>query len=578
MMMARAKIHFRCVSYKNFLSTGNAFTKIQLDKSPTTLIVGDNGAGKSTMLDALCFGLFGKPFRNINKPTLVNSINGKDCLVEVEFITGNKEYRVVRGIKPNVFEIYKDGILINQDSAARDYQDYLEKIVLRLNYKSFTQIVVLGNAAFVPFMQLPAADRRAIIEDLLDIQIFSAMNSIAKERLAINKDDYSKIKYELDLLAEKIALQQKYIEDLKADKSNKIQVLRKELSDYETNLSRINTEIDSCRTNIAQQGQVSKDKLKAIEKDRDKIQKLMSKFAYAISKKKNERDFFQNNNVCPTCTQQMSPEFKHQHIETCNGKLQELVVAHTELETKDGTLSSNYMEISSALDAINALLYRIRLLEVESSAITTNMEKVKAEIRELEEQDVSKDSEQAEIMRELLKEHTEYEAKLKENLDKRQYFEVALTLLKDNGIKARIVKQYLPIINKLANKYLSSMGFFVNFNINENFEESILSRHRDNFSYENFSEGEKQRIDLALLFTWRAVAKMKNSMSTNILVLDEIFESSLDVNGTDEFLKLLQTLETDTNVFVLSPKGDILFDKFAQVIRFTKVQNFSRMM
>ena len=567
-------IHFRKIRWKNFLSTGNHFTELVLDQNNTTLVVGSNGSGKSTMLDALCFALFGKAFRSINKPQLVNSINTKDCVVEAEFDAGNKSYKIVRGIKPNVLEIYCNGQLVAQDAAVKDYQDHLEKNILKLNYKSFTQIVVLGSASFTPFMQLSASDRRAIIEDLLDIQIFSRMNGVLKDKASILKNEITEAKYDFDLKQEKIQMQVSLIETLKKDNDEKIASQKLEIVRYEMLYAESNKKCNLLRTEIKA--------LKEQVADQDKVKNKVIKYGEvrknlqsSLSKIDEDIEFYHDNDNCPTCRQGIDEEFKT-HI------TQEKSKKKTEIETAITKLEDEYTKLIERTEAIRDLMDQIdekntSLTEEQSEMLACNrqIDILKKDIERLSGSKKSIDDEKKRLTK-LNKEMKEVEKKMQSLSEEKSYYDVASVLLKDTGIKTKIVKQYIPIINKLANKYLSALDFFVNFTLDETFKESIKSRHRDDFTYDSFSEGEKQRIDMALMLTWRAVAKMKNSSNTNLLILDEIFDSSLDANGTEELMKILNMLE-GSNLFVISHKGDILQDKFSNVIKFEKVNNFSRM-
>jgi DNA repair exonuclease SbcCD ATPase subunit len=564
---------FRYVRWKNLLSTGNYFTEIKLDNTSNTLVVGENGSGKSTMLDALCFGLFGKPFRSIVKPNLINSINGKDTVVEVEFNAGNKSYKIIRGIKPNIFEIYQDGELLNQDAAARDYQEYLEKFILKMNYKSFTQIVILGSASFTPFMQLSNTDRRAIIEDLLDIQIFSTMNGLVKEKLSNNKDLSVAKKHEIDIDQQKYELKETHIKQLKQNNDEKI-------DEYELDIANNSNHIVTLETQTSEHT----DKIDTLQADvtsrldtEQKVKKfnqLETQIETNLSKYKKDVNFFEHNDNCPTCRQTIDKHFKEEEIGNLTNKITECTVGLSQLEIK-------LLEEQNKLNEISEKQKQIQELQIKIATNTTSITEIKKYIVRIEKhidelkntKDIS-DTEQKQL-EELKVKIDEAEKELKELIDEKTYYEVASGLLKDTGIKTKIIKQYLPIINKLVNKYLASLDFFVNFNLDESFKETIKSRHRDEFTYNNFSEGEKQRIDMALMLTWRAVAKLKNSSNTNLLILDEIFDSSLDVNGTDELIKILHMLE-DVNLFVISHKGDILQDKFNHVIKFEKIKNFSR--
>jgi DNA repair exonuclease SbcCD ATPase subunit len=567
-------ITFSKVRWKNLLSTGNFFTEIDLVRSQNTLIIGNNGSGKSTILDALTFGLFGKPYRKINKPQLPNSINEKDCVVEVEFSIGQKNYRVVRGIKPNIFEIYVDGKLLNQDAASRDYQEVLEKSILKLNYKSFTQIVILGSASFTPFMQLSAADRRAIIEDLLDIQIFSSMNTLLKQRLLSVKDESTQIKYDIDLAEEKIKMQLQNIEEHKKNVEYEIKKKVDEIVESEQQANVLLEEIEKIQKVIDELSSDIEDK-QSIEIKNKKLIQLESKIETNISKIIKDIEFYHDNDNCPTCKQIISEEYKNQQIEERKSKSEEQKVGLQKIQEEILSVNSRINEIYEISKKI--VNNNSEIVKHNSSLLAINkyIAKLNSEI-----DSISNRKNGNVVNEDRLKELTDNLDRLKDKMERlsndKQYLDFAANLLKDTGIKTRIIKQYLPIINKLINKYLTAMDSFINFNLNENFEESIKSRHRDDFSYHNFSEGEKMRIDLAILFTWRQIAKLKNSTNTNLLILDEVFDSSLDVGGTEEFLKLMYDIGNDTNVFVISHKGDQLFDKFRSVIRFEKKNNFSR--
>ncbi len=568
-------ILFEKVRWKNFLSTGASFTEIVLTKSPNTLVIGHNGAGKSTILDALCFGLFGKPFRRINKPQLLNSINQRDCVVEIEFKIGQKNYKIVRGIKPNVFEIYCDSILLNQDAAAKDYQDILENSILKLNYKSFTQVVILGSASFTPFMQLSASDRRTIIEDLLDIQIFSSMNNLVKERMSIVKEGLTKIKYDMVLAGEKIELQKHNIDEHKKHNDAEIDKKKKEIIESEQQIDKLNKEIVLINKHIdVMQNKIS-DKL-LVEKKSSKLLQLESKLESKLKKLDKEETFYDENHNCPTCKQDIADTFRRSQLSGINQTKGEVGLAVKDIEGQIQKANARIEEIQKIVRHIQEHNNEVVKHNSTISAVNRYIAKIQVEVGELS---IRKDNleEENQKLKDLRVELDGYNQIYKELLIEKQYNEFASNLLKDTGIKTKIIKQYLPIMNKLINKYLTAMDFFVNFNINENFEETIKSRHRDEFSYANFSEGEKMRIDLALLFTWRQIAKLKNSTNTNLLILDEVFDSSLDTVGTEEFLKLIHEIGVDTNVFVISHKGDQLFDKFRSVVKFEKKNNFSRM-
>ena len=557
--------------WKNLLSTGNQFTEIQLDRNSTTLIIGENGSGKSTILDALCFGLFGKPFRGCNKPQLLNSVNMSGCLVEVDFKIGTKSFKVIRGIKPNIFEIYISGKMYNQDANSRDYQKYLEQQILKLNYRSFTQVVILGSSAFIPFMQLRARQRRDVVEDILDIQIFSIMNILIRQKLKDIVDHIRDINYNLDLTTEKITLQENYIEDIKKNKDNILQEKIELISGNEEEVYKRTEEINKLQ-------ELSETSMESIGDENtvvDKINKLKGINERLKEKRSSTNkyiEFFENNDDCPTCEQHIDETFKTNMIVDKQGEYEKYSTGIDELVVELDKTQERH-------DAIQDIIKQIRENDAHVGSLTfsiTEMEKFNAtlqsEIEELQSGDVSKsDFKKLEKLKRSLKSFE----KQKEGLRVEQtYSEAARNMLMDTGIKTKIIKQYLPIMNKLINTYLTAMEFYVNFTLNENFEETIKSRYRDEFTYDSFSEGEKMRIDLALLFTWRAVAKMKNSTNTNLLILDEIFDSSLDSSGTDEFLKILNTLDGE-NVFVISHKQDVLVDKFTSTIKFEKIKNFS---
>ena len=565
-------IVFKKVRWKNFLSTGNNFTEIELDRNSTTLIIGENGAGKSTILDALCFGLFGKAFRNISKPLLVNSVNGSSTLVEIEFTIGTKKFLVRRGIKPNILEIYVDGKMYNQDANARDYQKHLEQQILKLNYRSFTQVVILGSSTFVPFMQLNKKYRREVVEEILDIQIFSLMNFILKSELKTLSQDIREVEYEKSLYEEKIALQEKYIKEIKKNKDKILKEKVELLSGNEEEIFMRQGENDLLNQDIDELVNSIVDKTKMDEK----LSKLNDIKSTLVEKHKNHSTmiaFFDNNDDCPTCEQHIDEQFKKQMISKKKKSANDLMTGLNELETE-------LISTKDRLTGIKDIAKTIREKEVHIAKNKSSVDQLEKfntnlqnEMNELsEESGVTKlDNNKLEELKSKLKGIDNSRSKLKEE---HIYSDAARNMLQDSGIKTKIIKQYLPVMNKLINTYLTSMEFYVNFTLDENFEETIKSRYRDEFTYASFSEGEKMRIDLALLFTWRAVAKMKNSTNTNLLILDEIFDSSLDSTGTDEFLKILNTLG-DENVFVISHKQDMLVDKFRSTIKFEKTKNFS---
>ena len=558
--------------WKNFLSTGNQFTEIQLDRSPTTLIIGENGAGKSTILDALCFGLFNKPFRQISKNQLINSVNGSGAIVEVEFDIGTKSVRVMRGIKPNKFEVYIDGNMINQDANARDYQKHLEQQIMGLNYRSFTQVVILGSSTFVPFMQLPTKARREVVEDILDIKIFSLMNFLLKNKSKELNEETRNVEYQYELTKEKVTLQEKFIKEVINNKSEIIAENHQKIFDNNFTIS--------CRQEEIWSHEADKSKLSFDAEEKIQVETKLKKLTQteaALQNRKSEHDrqiqFFQNNDECPSCEQSITESTKQAQIESRTTKIREI-------ENGIGDLQRLESEEHDRLQSILVDLETIRQHDVEIAKIRTTiveLEKfnvrLKKDIETYESGSISDDDkDKLAKLKGKIELIDEQKSKLTED---KFYIDVARNLLQDTGIKTKIIKQYLPIMNKLVNTYLSSMDFFVNFNIDENFQETIKSRFRDEFSYASFSEGEKMRIDLALLFTWRAIAKMKNSTNTNLLILDEIFDSSLDGTGTDDFLKILNTF-SDQNVFVISHKQDMLFDKFRSIVQFKKEKNFSK--
>ena len=568
-------IKFKKLRWKNFLSTGNVFTEIQLDRSPSTIITGENGAGKSTILDALCFVLFNRPFRDIKKPQLMNSINEKGLVTEIEFSIGNVEYVVRRGIKPAVFEILKNGNLIDQPGSVRDYQTQLEDTILKLNYKSFTQIVVLGNASFTPFMQLSTKDRREVIEDLLDIQIFSHMNTLLKDRVARNKTEKQEVEYQIDLLGEKISIQKDYLEKLNADVEKQKAELQAELQEWalqgltaQTQQTKALDKINELSESIANADKVNTKSAKVSE--------LMMKLHDKIAKAEKRIRFYEKHDNCPTCEQVIEATAKAKQLENTQRIAEETQSAISELEKQQVSLNEEIQYITSVQQEITTWQQHWRDCESALSTYQSNADRVKDKLSSIQSNEETEGSPSSKIQQ-LETELGAFESK-SESLSKDfEVLKIATEMLRDGGIKKKIIKQYVPIINKLVNKYLASLDFFVNFELDEEFNEVIKSRYRDEFSYASFSEGEKMRIDLALLFTWRAVAKLKNSTNTNLLILDEVFDASLDTSGCDEFLKLLQEVSSDTNVFVISHKGDVLTDKFRSQIRFEKVKNFSRM-
>ena len=566
-------IVFQNVRWKNLLSTGNSFTEVQLNKASNTLIIGDNGAGKSTILDALCFGLFNKPFRSIKKDQLINSVNQGGTLVEIEFIIGNREYLVKRGIKKNLFEIYRDGKLLNQDAKIKDYQEFLEKNILKLNFKSFTQIVILGMS-FIPFMQLRASDRRTIIEDLLDIEIFSVMNYLLRSKVTQNKDDIGTVDIALGLSENEQKLTKIMIDKLKEDKTVQIKKNKKDIEKHEEflkthkeNINQIIKKIEKLNESISDESN-TRGKIDSLHDYQRDIEKNIDKY-------EDEIEFYEKNEACNTCRQDIPKTFRKSMIENFHAKMHECGQALLKIGNVLQEKEKRIHEIDTILNRVDLQKAEIAHNQNTIDACTQYIKKVAKQNEEISQMADDIDEKKNELN--VIDKDIEIYNKEKEKLSNQKYlYELAATMLKDGGIKTRIIKQYLPIMNKLINKYLAEMDFFVSFNLDENFNESIKSRHRDEFTYDSFSEGEKMRIDLALLFTWRAVAKLKNSANTNLLILDEVFDSSLDAAGTDEFMRILNNLVKNTNVFVISHKGEILFDKFKSVLKFEKRKNFSQ--
>lgn len=576
MSNTQSGIIFEKIRWKNFLATGNNFIEVDLAESQTTLILGENGAGKSTMLDALCFALFGKAFRNINKPQLTNSINEKDCLVECEFTIGSTNYMVRRGQKPGIFEIYQNGTLFNQDSTSRDYQKYLESNILKLNYKSFTQIVVLGASNFTPFMQLSAMDRRAVIEDLLDIQVFSSMNVILKQKI---KDSESELGYcdsQIRIISEKIDLQSDHIQRIKDKDAQSIKSLEDEISNAQEQIDERWGEIQTI------DGQIKDLMSKALSKEtgevlHEKAVSIRRKVQAKMGKIKDTIDFYTENSVCPTCSQDIDDEFKNKSIAEQQERMDKLDTALDEVEVhirEQKSIMAEHREILAEAQKFNDSRTD---LQSEIRGFETYISKTQSKINA--QKDSSTDTTESETkLNGFKKEKEETESKRKHVIEDQHYLKVAETILKDTGIKSKIIRQYLPVMNKLINQYLQKMDFFVNFHLDENFKETVKSRHRDEFSYNSFSEGQKFRINIAILLAWREIARLKNSTNTNLLVLDEVFDSSLDSAGVDDFMDLLQLVSNDrTNVFVISHRGQTMIDKFDRVIEFYMKKDFTKM-
>lgn len=568
-------IHFKAVRWKNFLSTGNEFIEIQLDRTPSTLIVGQNGAGKSTLLDALSFGLFGKAHRDIKKDQLINSINKKQTVVEVEFEIGGQKFKVLRAIKPGKFEIWQNGRQINQASNARDHQKFLEQNILKLNHKSFHQIVVLGSSSFIPFMQLPAWSRREVIEDLLDINVFSKMNQILKERNATIRNNLVDIDHNLALVKTKMVGQEKYIKDLNA--INKDQIEKKEASvqEHSGRIKEIFSESKKLGTNLAAS---LKSEQTNYEKQLDQISSYKSHDQQLNTKIKSlvqEAKFYEENDVCPTCDQPIEESKKTTKIEAIKTDAASIQQEKADLDRKLSVLNTTTKSINQSIEKLRERQNKINSNNDQISLLQKEIDKIQKEINSLSGQSGDIKQAKKELNKLRGQKDTETERKLA-HVEERTYNEVIGEMLKDTGIKTKVVKQYLPVMNRFINQYLQILDFFVAFHLDENFNETIRSRHRDTFNYASFSEGEKQRIDLSLLFTWRQIAKMKNSAATNLLILDETFDSSLDVDGVENLTKILSTLDDDTNVFIISHKGDVLENKFRSKIEFWKDRNFSK--
>ena len=568
-------ILFKTIRWKNFLSTGNQYTELDFTKNTTNLIIGTNGAGKSTVLDALTFSLFGKPFRKINKPQLINSVNDKDCKVEVEFSIGNTEWKVIRGIKPAVFEIWRNDTALDQSSAALDQQKWLEQNVLKMNYKSFTQIVILGSSTFVPFMQLPAAHRREVIEDLLDIKIFSSMNMIIKEKIRQSKEDIKVLELKKESLLDKVKMQKEFIEELENRGNANINANKEKVVNLETEISSYMEENTSLEEPLYEYIR-EQDKLVGYADKLRKLGNLKGKISQKVSTITQEHKFFAENTVCPTCTQSIEEDFRINRINDAQNKAKELQSGYKELEEaikeeeererQFTTLTKEISKLTNGISQnnikINGLQRQIRNLEKEIQVLTENLANRNSEHEKLESFNKN------------LK--TTYD-ELASKKDTINYYDFTYSLLKDGGVKSKIIKKYLPLINQQVNRYLQMMDFYINFTLDEEFNETVQSPIHEDFSYASFSEGEKMRIDLALLFTWREVARFKNSVNTNLLIMDEVFDSSLDGFGTEEFLKIIRYVIKDANIFVISHKTG-LEDRFESVIKFEKVKGFSRMM
>lgn len=566
-------IIFKAIRWKNLLSTGNNFTEIKLNEKHTTILLGQSGSGKSTLLDAISFALFNRPFRNINKNQLVNMVNQKNCVVEIEFSIGTQNYLIRRGIKPTIFEIYCDNVLVNQDSHSKDYQQYLERNILKFNFKAFTQIIVLGASNFTPFMQLKPADRRIIIEGLLDIEIFSVMNTLLKQRNSTLKQAISENEFAVNLIKEKINLQEKYLDDLSKDKEDKIQENLASIERHKSDIAKLQSDNDTLRLQI-QSLETKIDFKSDLVSQIEKIRDIKTKIDSNIKKTKKEIVFYEEHDNCPTCSQNIPHDFKSSEIDKKSTKITEWQSGLTDADAALTKFLERMEEVKKIEDEMEQIRYKIGKNDSVINGINQFIKKIAKETIDLKEQQTAP-TEKSDELQKLSHEAERLENDRELQSIQKNVQDLATMLLKDNGVKARIIKQYLPLINKHTNVFLNAMNFFVSFHIDEEFNESIKSRGRDDFAYENFSEGEKQRIDLALLFTWRTIAKMKNSVNTNLLIMDEVLDSYLDTSATENVLAVLNSdMFKDTNIFVISHK-ETISDKFHKTIRFTKNKNFS---
>jgi DNA repair exonuclease SbcCD ATPase subunit len=565
-------IIFENIKWKNFLSTGNVYTKINLSKNKNTLIIGENGAGKSTILDALTFALYNKPFRKINKGQLVNSINNKNAVVELEFSLYKNKYKIVRGIKPNIFEVYKNNDLINQNADSKDYQEYLEKHILKIGYKSFCQVVVLGSATFLPFMQLPAAQRREIVETLLDLQIFTTMNSVLKDKVQKNKEDFIRTEEQKRNVEEKIIIIKKYIEKIEQESKESVEEKEKEIEKIDEIIISKKKELEKVEKEYHELSQdISNDK--KITNENTNLLLLREKINSKIDMVSEEIKFLETNDDCPTCKQRIEESFKLESIDDKNDKLKEYKDGLFILKEKIYNNEKEMQSLNESKEKLSKVKDRFRDISFDLSSTERMKKSIEAEIKSIKKKESTisneeiKDSEE-----ELVKINDIYNELVK----KKDLYSASSVLLKDNGIKSRIIKKYIPIINKLINKYLSDLNFFVKFELDEEFNEVIKSRHRDEFSYSSFSEGERMKINLSILFTWRMISQLRNSINTNLLIMDEVFDSSLDSEATEDFMKLLNEFGDKTNVFIISHKTEQLNEKFDNIIRFKKQKNFSK--
>ena len=564
---------FKKIRWRNFLSTGNVFTEIDLTKSPDTLIIGENGAGKSTLIDALTFACYNKPFRDVGKPNLLNSINDKDGVVELELKSGGVDYKIVRGIKPNTFEIYQSGILVKQDAAVKDYQTWLETHVLKMNFKAFSQIVVLGSDSYIPFMRLKQARRREVIEEILDIRIFSAMNQILKRKLQVNKEQLETNRLELTVLEERLNSLSKHQKEIQSDKEERKTSCETEIKESQNMISFLEELIETNDKEVAEIKEYTKD-YKKHEAKLKELNDLRIQITARRNKLNKENKFFEDNTQCPTCEQQIEEIFK-------DGKITKNINTIAECDSGLASLQKVIDDVTLTIKCLDEELNDLRMRNTESEKHRTKIAGHREYIKKMEKSIKEIDAAQTKTfngtaLSDCTSEIDKTKTARNELIDTRKYYDFGFTMLRDDGVKTREIRRYLPLINTQINKHLQDMDCYVNFTLDESFEESIKSRHRDKFTYNSFSAGERLRIDLALLFTWRDVAARKNSIHTNLLIMDEVFDSSLDSQGTEEFLKLIGTLGTNTNIFVISHRNEFLFDKFKSVIKFVKTKNFSQ--
>ena len=567
-------IYFKTLKWRNFLSTGNQFIEVEMNKSAATLIIGKNGSGKSTLLDALCFVLFNRPFRNIKKEQLVNTINNIDCEIQCEFNIGNKEYKVVRGIKPNIFNIYCDGLLLNQEASSVDYQKTLEQNIMKLNYRSFIQVVILGSSSYEPFMHLRARHRREVVEEILDIRVFTHMDILLRQKQGELSKAVTDVSHRYDLMKEKYELQNSHFIQIKnrdqsdiIQRQDKIEQDKKDQEQYNAKLKDLSNKI--------YWDKIEFEDSKKTDKTANQLSKLEAKIETNLLNHKKNLEFFESSSKCPTCTQDIGVELRTKKSAEEKVKITKLELGLKDLLSEIIKTETKINEFAKLADKINELGIEVAKIDTSITEINRHSNRLNEEIDKLES-----DKENTNLIAQELDtikiQLEEIDIEKKKVIDEKRYIDIAREILNDTGVKANIIKKYLPVMNQLINENLQAMDFFVNFHLNEEFEETIKSRHRDTFNYNNFSEGEKMRIDLALLFTWRAVAKLKNSVNTNVLILDEIFDSSLDGQGTDDFFKILKSLSKE-NVFIISHKGDIMFDKFTNIIKFEKYKNFTKL-